>query len=82
MGLATRHGAEAGDGVWRQIIGAIAALIFVQMVTQAGQGAVRGNAGHWPLAYAGPLVGFLIGFGLLFLAARPALLKRRRRTPS
>lgn len=66
-------------GIWRQILGAIGALIVVQMITQAGQGAVQSDAGRWPLAYAGPLFGLALAFGLLLLAARPALFKRRRR---
>ena len=66
-------------GVWRQIIGAILALILVQMITQAGQGAVRSSASSWPLAYLGPLFGLGLGMGLLLLSARPALFRRRRR---
>lgn len=69
-------------GVWRQIIGAIVALILVQMVTQAGQGAVRGSVSNWPLAYFGPLVGLGVGLGLLLISARPALFRRRRRAVS
>ncbi|MCG6884559.1 MAG: LPS export ABC transporter permease LptF [Silicimonas sp.] len=68
-------------GIWRQIMGAIAALIFVQILTQAGQGAVQSNESAWPLAYLGPLVGVLMVFGLLLLADRPALFRRRRRSP-
>ncbi|MEM6386354.1 MAG: LPS export ABC transporter permease LptF [Pseudomonadota bacterium] len=68
-------------GIWRQIIGAILALIVVQMLTQAGQGAVRGDANAWPLAYVGPVFGFALAMGLLLLADRPALFRRRRKTP-
>ncbi len=68
-------------GVWRQIMGAIAALILVQMLTQAGQGAVQGDESKWPLAYVGPAFGLLLAIGLLLIADRPMLLKwRRRRT--
>ncbi len=67
-------------GVWRQIIGAIVALIFVQMLTQAGQGAVESDANAWPLAYVGPIVGFLLAMGLLLIADRPTLLRWRRRS--
>ena len=66
-------------GIWRQIIGAIVALIIVQMLTQAGQGMVRRDASLWPAAYMGPIFGFAIAMGLLTLAANPALLRRRRR---
>ncbi len=66
-------------GVWRQIIGAIVALILVQMVTQAGQGAVRSSVSNWPFAYLGPVFGLAMGMGLLLISARPALFRRRRR---
>ncbi len=69
-------------GVWRQIIGAIVALILVQMVTQAGQGAVRTDAARWPLAYAGPLFGLGIGLLLILMSARPAMFRLRRRAAS
>ncbi|AZQ67698.1 LPS export ABC transporter permease LptF [Silicimonas algicola] len=65
-------------GVRRQILGAIFALIIVQMVTQAGQGAVQGDERMWPFAYAGPLLGLFMAWGLLLLAARPTLLRLRR----
>ena len=69
-------------GIWRQIIGAIVALIVVQMLTQAGQGAVRGDETAWPLAYVGPAFGFAMAMFLLLIADRPTLLKRRRRHSS
>lgn len=66
-------------GIWRQIIGAVVALILVQMLTQMGQGIVRRDASLWPMAYLGPLFGFGLAMGLLALAARPALFRRWRR---
>ena len=66
-------------GLWRQIMGAIFALIVVQMITRAGQGVVQGDATLWPLAYLGPIVGMAMALGLLFRASRPALLKPRFR---
>ena len=45
------------------------------------QGIVRADAARWPLAYTGPFFGLLIGLGLLLLADRPTLLRRRRRVP-
>ncbi len=68
-------------GVWRQILGAIGALIFVQMLTQAGQGAVESDENAWPLAYVGPLFGFLLAMLLLLIADRPTLLRWPRRSP-
>ena len=66
-------------GIWRQIIGAILALIVVQMLTQAGQGAVRNDPDVWPLAYAGPVIGFALAMLLLLVADRPTLFRWRRR---
>ncbi len=66
-------------GIWRQIVGAIVALIIVQMLTQMGQGMVRRDADVWPMAYVGPLIGFGLAMWLLTLAAHPGLLRRRRR---
>ncbi|MDJ0639564.1 MAG: LPS export ABC transporter permease LptF [Paracoccaceae bacterium] len=67
-------------GVWRQILAAIGALIVVQILTQAGQGAVQSDANAWPLAYVGPFFGLLLAGFLLLLAERPTLLRWRRRT--
>lgn len=66
-------------GIWRQIIGAIFALIVVQMLTRMGQDTVQGNGDLWPAAYVGPVSGLLLAFGMLTLAAHPALFRRRRR---
>ena len=55
------------------------ALIVVQMLTQAGQGAVRGDASLWLMAYAGPFFGFVLAMVLLLAADRPTLFRRRRR---
>ena len=66
-------------GVWRQIIGAIVGLIVVQMLTQAGQGMVRKDAGIWPMAYLGPVAGFALAMFLLSLAAHPTMLRFRRK---
>lgn len=65
-------------GIWRQIIGAIFALILVQMITQMGQDAVQGNADLWPAAYIGPTFGGLLALALLYLAANPTALRPRR----
>lgn len=65
-------------GIWRQIIGAIFALILVQMLTQIGQDTVQGNADLWFAAYVGPVFGTLLALGLLYLAANPAALRLRR----
>ena len=68
-------------GIWRQIVGAILLLIVVQFLTRLGQDFVQGDAALWPMAYLGPLSGALLSVVLLALAARPALLKKRWRSP-
>ena len=66
-------------GIWRQILGAIGALIAIQMITRVGQDIVQSNASLWPAAYLGPFVGFLLAAALLELACRPALFRRKPR---
>lgn len=66
-------------GIWRQILAAIGALIVVQLLTQAGQGAVRGDASLWLMAYVGPAFGFVLAMVLLLAADRPTLFRWRRR---
>lgn len=68
-------------GIWRQILGAIVALIIIQMLTRLGQDFVQGDASLWPLAYLGPASGAALAILLLFLAARPGLLRKRWRSP-
>ena len=68
-------------GIWRQILGAIVALIIIQMLTRLGQDFVQGDASLWPLAYLGPASGAALAILLLFLAARPGLLCKRWRSP-
>jgi len=66
-------------GVWRQILGAIVTLIFVQMLTRLGQDIVRSDADLWFVAYMGPFSGGLLTFLLLYLAAKPSLFMRRKK---
>ena len=68
-------------GIWRQILGAIVGLIFVQMISQAGQEAVQSDAALWPLSYLGVVMGLVLTAVLLLLADRPALLRRRQALP-
>ena len=64
-------------GIWRQILGAIMALIVVQMLTRVGQDVVQGNAELWPAAYVGPASGLTLALALLFLASNPSLIRLR-----
>ncbi len=65
-------------GVWRQILVAIFLIIVIKAVETAGLNAARGDPDLWYAAYASPLVGLLIVSVLIFLAARPNLLRRRK----
>jgi lipopolysaccharide export system permease protein len=65
-------------GVWRQVIWAVMALIFVQFLVTAAENQVAQDASRWPLIYAPALVGALICALVLWLAARPRGRRRRR----
>jgi lipopolysaccharide export system permease protein len=65
-------------GLWRQIIGAVVLLILVQMAATWGQGQALRDEDRWPLLWLGPIVGWVIAAGLLFLAARPPGRRRGR----
>lgn len=66
-------------GVWRQIVGAIVALIVVQMLTRLGQDIVQGDWAYWPAAYMGPAFGLFLACALLVLSANPALYQLSKR---
>lgn len=63
-------------GLWRQIGLAIVLLIMLQMVNTAATGEVLKRDGAWPLVYAAPLLGTVVGVGLLWWAQRPRRLRR------
>ncbi len=69
-------------GIWRQIVGAIVALIGVQMITRLGQDVVQKNADAWLAAYAGPAAGAVLAVVLLALAARPGVFHRKKPAPA
>jgi lipopolysaccharide export system permease protein len=69
-------GAFSRFGLWRQIIFAVMLLIFVQLINTATTSVGLKNAQAWPLAYAAPLVGLAIAFGLLWLSQRPRRIPR------
>jgi lipopolysaccharide export system permease protein len=52
-------------------------IIVIKAVETAGLNAAESNANLWFAAYGATLVGMLIVAGLLMLASRPALFKRR-----
>jgi len=65
-------------GVWRQVIWAVIALIFVQFLTTAAENQVAQNAARWPLIYLPPAIGGLICAAILWTATRPRRLRRSR----
>lgn len=65
-------------GVWRQVIWAVVAMIFVQFLITASANQVEQNAAHWPLIYLPNLIGALICVCVLRLAARPRRLRKSK----
>lgn len=63
-------------GVWRQVVWAVMALIFVQFLVTATENQVAQNAGRWPLIYLPSVIGGLICAFVLWLAARPRRLRK------
>lgn len=72
-------GAFSRFGLWRQISGAIILLILLQMVNNAAIAAASRSSYGWPLAYLAPVLGMMLGAGLLWVAQRPR--RRHRATP-
>lgn len=57
-------------GVWKQILIAVALVLPMQIVRNAGEAAVRADAEAWPLAYAQPALAALIAAAMVALAMR------------
>ncbi|MES2844451.1 MAG: LPS export ABC transporter permease LptF [Pseudomonadota bacterium] len=64
-------GAFSRFGLWRQIIAAVLLLILLQVVNTTGTSAAQDDPASWPLLYASPVLGLIIGCGLLWQAQRP-----------
>ncbi len=67
-------------GVWPQIGLAVGLIILLQALENATADITRRDIGLWPLIYAPSLLGTLAAGAMLWLASRPALLGRARRT--
>ena len=77
IGFATLlQGGFSRFGVWRQILTAFMLLIGVKLVEGGVAGTVLTAPALWPLLYLPSLIGFVIGWALLYSAARPGLLRR------
>lgn len=70
-------GAFSRFGLWRQVVGAILLLIVVQLVDNVATKAALQDPSAWPLTYAAPLLGILIGIGLLWFASRPRRIRQQ-----
>ncbi len=64
-------------GVWRQVIGAIVLIIFVQMLANAAEEVARKDPANFWMAYIAPLCGLGVAFGLMAFTG----LKSRRPRP-
>ncbi|MCG6903824.1 MAG: LPS export ABC transporter permease LptF [Rhodobacter sp.] len=65
-------------GLWRQVIGAMVALIVLKSVDNALADAARSDAALWPLTYGASLLGVAMTYCLLWLSDRPGLFRRKR----
>lgn len=68
-------GAFSRFGLWRQIVGAVGVLIFLQLLNTTGSAMALQNAYLWPAVYAAPVAGLGIAVLLLYLAQRPRHLR-------
>lgn len=64
-------GAFSRFGLWRQIMVAVGLLLVVQVIATVAASAATQSPMAWVLAYAAPLVGFIIVGVQLWLAQRP-----------
>ncbi len=71
-------GAFSRLGFWRQVLGAVAVVILMQLLHTVVTGIVGRNAGLALLVYLPPLAGFAAAGGMIWFAGRA----RRRRGPS
>lgn len=65
-------------GIWWQIVLAFTLLVVVKLVEGVVSGPVLANAALWPLLYLPTLSGAAITVAFLYIAANPAVFRRRR----
>nr|WP_050769112.1 LPS export ABC transporter permease LptF [Oceanicola granulosus] len=68
-------------GVWRQIVVAVVLVVVVTSLESVSSTLVDADPTRWPLLYMPTLVGLAIASALFWLAAHPALLRRRPAPP-
>jgi len=64
-------------GLWRQITGAILALIVLKSLDNALADVARSDAALWPLSYGATVLGLIVAPVLLWISDRPGLIRRR-----
>lgn len=70
MGFATLLiGGFSRFGVWKQVVGAVVLIIFVQMASNAAEEIARGDETMWPVIYVAPLMAALMTVVLLFVSS-------------
>lgn len=68
-------------GLWRQILGAVVAIILVQLVSNAATGIALRDARFWPVNYAPVLLGGTAAVVMLWWAGRPRRPRRAKGMP-
>ena len=58
-------------GVWKQVAGAVVALILVQMLATAAASVTAASPDRWPLLYLPPIAGGAVVVAVLAWVARP-----------
>lgn len=64
-------GAFSRFGLWRQIMGAVLCLVFLQFLSTVGSARADSARYGWLYLYAAPAVGFVIATVMLWWAGRP-----------
>ena len=67
-------------GLWRQIMGAVVALIVLKFFDNVVADTARRDAALWPLTYGASVLGLLAAGALLWISDRPGLFRRKRYT--
>jgi lipopolysaccharide export system permease protein len=62
---------------WKQVLGALVALIVLKSVDNAFADAARGDTALWPLSYGATVLGLGMALALLWISDRPGLFRRR-----
>lgn len=65
-------------GLWRQIVGAVVAAIVLKSVDNVFADLVRSDATLWPFTYGATVLGLAAAIGLLWIAGKPGLFRRRK----